>query len=249
MYAVGHSAHNVTTMLDQFGQELQTRWQCSFKPSSKEVLVAKGNPNDIPSNASWALVSRMNVLGHCIQNDGGTDSCFEATIRSLWRSFFSNAGKMGAKGLPIKSKMKLLDRATQPILSFRLTRWPFLKSRALQLDRIQRQMLAFMLRLHPLTGQDATDFKRWRARETGKPQREAGKWSVLWAASVINWNEHLHRARNSDTWAAQLMCLRSPEELRRRRAEFGRPNTRLRSGWIHARWFESVEHARRHAMR
>jgi len=107
-------------------------------------------------------------------------------------------------------------------------------------------MLAFILQMRPLTGQDAIEFKRLRARETSKLQREMGKWSASWAASVVNWSEHLQRERNSETWAAQLMPLRSPGELERRRAEYGRPNTRAQSGWIHARWFEAVENARAH---
>ena len=157
-----------------------------------------------------APVQCMLALGHHIQDDGSTERCFDATIRALWRSFFANAGCRDAKKMPRQLKAKLLASATRPILSFRVSRWPFQVSKAQQLDRIQRRMLAIMLNLQPLPGQDAIAFKRWRAREAGRLQREVGPWSRLWASNVQSWSEHSARPRKSCTWAAQTMKLRTP---------------------------------------
>ena len=173
--------------------------------------------------------------------------CFQATLRSLWRSFFANAGAASEKKLPSRCKLALLERATKPVLSFRVTRWPFLVTRARQLDTIQRKMLGILLDLHPGPDQSAVDFIRHRAREAGRLQRQCGSWSKLWAASVMSWNDHLQREHNNATWPAQLSRLRTPQELQVRRLQLGgRPQTRAQSGWIKIRWFESIQAAQQH---
>ena len=75
-------------------------------------------------------------------------------------------------------------------------------------------------------------------------QLKAGVLSRLWAGRVVDWQEHLTRKRNGACWSALLQTLRSPLELAERRAEAGRPGTRIQSGFARARWCESVQTAR-----
>ena len=98
--------------------------------------------------------------------------------------------------------------------------------------------------LRMTAGQDAAVFFRFRAKEAARKQAEMGKWSTLWASLVESWHDHIARARNSDTWAAQLSTLRPPQELQERRWAQGRPFTRSYSGWIRPRWYEAVARAR-----
>ena len=151
------------------------------------------------------------------------------------------------KKLPVRCKLALLERATKPVLSFRVARWPFQATRAMQLDRVQRKMLGILLELRPGPDASAVDFIRLRAREAGRLQREFGSWSKLWATKVISWNDHIQRERNHATWASQLSTLRTPQKLQQRRSQLGgRPQTRAQSGWIQTRWFESILAAERH---
>ena len=243
LYSVGKSAHDTTSVLEDFGRELRQRWRCLLKPSSKEVMVAKGNSNHTPADSTWKSLECMRALGHLIQHDGGINVCFDFTIRCLWRSFFANAGSASAKGMPVSYKLRLLDKATKPVLSFRLTRWPFQSTKAHQLDKVQRRMLAMVMDLRLSPGQDAASFNRQRAKEASKQQVKSGKWSTLWASRVVAWHDHLQRPANSGTWAAQLAALRPPQELQQRRWSNGRPQTRAESGWIRPRWYEGIEKA------
>ena len=118
LYSVGRSAYDVTSVLEDFGRELRNAWRCDLKPSSKEFLVAKGNPNDVPVDLTWKQLGCMRALGHYLQDDGSTEACYNYTVRSLWRSFFANAGSSSARSLPLECRLRLLDRATKPKLTF-----------------------------------------------------------------------------------------------------------------------------------
>ena len=104
--------------------------------------------------------------------------------------------------MPKVYKMRLLDKATKPILLFRISRWPFQSTRAHQLDAVQRRMLAIPMGMRVADGQDPAVFRRLRAKEAAKMQAQVGKWSALWASKVVSWHEHLERPRNADTWTA-----------------------------------------------
>ena len=245
LYSVGKSAYAATSVLEEFDLELQRNWNCRLKPSSKEVLATKGNPDGEPCNTTWSQVSSMKILGQFMQNDGGTDICFRQTLGALWRSFFANAGSRAARRMSQRARMRLLNGATRPVLCFRLTRWPFLISRARQLDAIQKKMISITLKLRMQEGETPAGFVRRRGRLAADIQRDTGTWSQQWASQVVSWDEHLRRERNHRTWAAQLRHLRPPEELQTRRADFGRPLTRNEPGFIKARWYESVISAKR----
>ena len=73
-----------------------------------------------------------------------------------------------------------------------------------------------------------------------------GKWSHRWARKQLSWHDHLRRDRNSWTWGAKLLLVRTPEELAARRAELGGPQTRRLLGWCASRWCECVSEAEKH---
>ena len=98
-----------------------------------------------------------------------------------------------------------------------------------------------MLRVKMRDGETMQTYVCRRGRQVAGLQRQQGPWSEMWARAVVAWSEHLHRERNSSTWAAMVSKYRTPEELAERRAFFDkRPRTRAVGGYVRKRWFESV---------
>ena len=166
----------------------------------------------------------------------------------MWRAFYSNCAGRDVQRLSCKLRFTLLSRAVLPILRCRWTRWPFTVSRALALDGIQRRMVSIVLDVRMLAGESPAEFGHRRTGFISSVLRDTGRWSKMWAAALLGWAEHLGRARNAQTWAAKLADLRTPDELAHRRAHFGRPDTRVGSGWIKRRWWESLPIARKHRL-
>ena len=246
-FAAARSCHAVTEMLDDVEQFLSTEWGLSIKPSSRLVMVPHRSPDaSVKDPEKYPIVENMKVLGHILQSDGGVNLCFDNTVNQMWRAFYANCAGRSAQRLSCKLRLTLLARAVLPILRCRWTRWPFTVSRALALDGIQRRMASIILDVRMLPCESPDDFGHRRAGFISSVLRNCGRWSKMWAAALVGWAEHLGRARNAQTWAAKLAHLRPPDELAHRRAHFGRPGTRVGSGWIKRRWWESLTAAKTH---
>ena len=174
----------------------------------------------------------MKVLDHSIQLPGAVDADYDATIELLWRSFYANAGLQGNRRLPLRLKFQLLQRATLPYVDGLAVRWPYTKKRARQLDQVQRRMLTGLAQIKAGDYVSAEDFFKLRNSAVTSLQKEMGRWSLRWASRMVAWDQHLRRERNSWCWSAQLLLIRSPDELAARRLEFGWVTTRAVSGWV-----------------
>ena len=245
LYVAGKSCYTVSKILDDAEDFLCQTWELRIKPTSRAIL-APVNCVDVSviDERKWPVVTAMKVLGHCLQNDGGIDACFDATVQSMWRAFYGNCVGVKTSRMSVKSRLALVSRTVTPILRYKWTRWPFTCCRAQRLDAIHRHMFGVMLRLERKRDESIDVYVRRRGRETGRLQKLHGSWSRQWAFGVVGWSEHLERERNSLTWAAMLSKLRTPTELAERRAQRGRPSTRSCSGYIRRRWHESIATAR-----
>ena len=136
-----------------------------------------------------------------------------------------------------------MHRSVRPV-------WPFTKSLAEQQNRVQRQMLAYFVKIErlPLEGLDA--YSRRRMRQIATFARQQGAWGTEHARRLISWAEHLQRPLNSTSLASQLFLWHGPDWLQARRLESGamRLQTRLVSGFLQKRWDESIEDARRYVV-
>jgi len=245
LFVAGRSCHGVTCILDDVEVFLESHWGLAIKPSSRLVMAPRhAADTSVSDESKWPVVSTMRVLGHYLEYDGSTDFCFNTTVRQCWRAFFGNCtGRLSVK-MPVPTRVALLAKAVVPILRFRWARWPFTASRGELLDGIQRRMLAIILRIRIEPDETPERFCRRRAREISALQRKCGYWSKMWAFAVVGWSEHLERPRNSSTWASRVAAVRTPGELAQRRATFGRPQTRIASGFIRRRWWESIDFAK-----
>ena len=149
--------------------------------------------------------------------------------------------------MPLSARLAVLSRAVVPVLRFRWSRWPFTISRAQLLDGIQRRMLSIILGIRPQPDETPERFVRRRGSSISALQKKMGCWGKRWASAIVSWAEHLERPRNRETWAARVSAIRPLSELEERRQVFGRrPHTRVGSGFIRRRWFESVAIAKSH---
>ena len=235
-----------TKMAQMFEETLLNDWNQFVKASSKQVLATFGNRDLVACDCSWSVADTTTVLGHIIQSTGGCDQDFAATTRALWRSFFANAGKFGNRRLSLQCKLKLLSRATVPHLDGHSARWPFAQSRANQLNKLQRKMLAVCIPVVSYAEESAESYCWRRNKVISDVQSRMGKWSVRWARKQLSWCEHLCRDRNDWSWGAKLLSVRTPDELAIRRAQLGRPQTRTVPSWCASRWRECIDNAKTH---
>ena len=145
--------------------------------------------------------------------------------------------------------MILLDRCVQPVVNFRVSRWPPQSVIAQELDQTQAKMIASILGTRPLFGEEPSSFHRRRMREAHCIAREKGTWSSKWFSRFQQWNEHLDR--HPDHPGARILATRNSAWLQSQRAKFtpvfsvrqscwtslaGRTDTRIQSGYIAQRW-------------
>ena len=236
------NAYKATRMADLFAVHLQRYWSQTIKPTSKQVMSVFGATDESTIDDSWDVVFSMPVLGHLISANGSIEEDFQFTIRKMWKTFWSNAGLLSARRLPLDHKLKLIQRATLPIADQHMVRWPFTDHRAKQVDRVQRKMLLICNRCAPMPTEDSETFFKRRHREAATLQRRAGRWSHRWATQVVKWHSHIRRDPNF-SWPSQLLKVRPPAELQARRWLWNRPRTRVLPGFTNARWTECVEKA------
>ena len=169
----------------------------------------------------------------------------------MWKAFWANLGPSVANRLQVQLRLDLLDRAVTPLFDYRCTRWPMQRQIALEVDILQRKMVASALLSPRLPSEPLDEYCRRRARIAGTHCRQHGTWSCRWARRILSWNSHLERARNAQTWPAQTLHYRGLLWLQEQRSKFsltnvfaGRTGTRGLPGCVHARWHEGVQRAK-----
>eukprot|EP00928_Gymnodinium_smaydae_P086832 TRINITY_DN71253_c1_g1_i1.p1 TRINITY_DN71253_c1_g1~~TRINITY_DN71253_c1_g1_i1.p1 ORF type:complete len:264 (-),score=10.47 TRINITY_DN71253_c1_g1_i1:387-1085(-) len=121
------------------------------------------------SHARWTPVAVFPVLGHSLEANGSISNEFRQVRLCMLRAFWANAGSAKARRSSVRSRLKLLARAVGPQFSWKCSRWRFSKNRALQLDRLQRVLVSYLL---PLRGDGlrsaGEDFRTFEAGEKPK---------------------------------------------------------------------------------
>ena len=164
----------------------------------------------------------------------------------MWSAFWGNCVGPCTRGLGVDQRCRLLDRSVRPVLHFRNTRWPFTKTLADHQNRTQRHMLAHFVRVERLPCEELPNYNRRRMRTIGNLALQRGIWGNEHAKRVVAWADHLERAQNASSLAAQLFLWRDQLWLQQRRIDSGvmRPMTRALSGFLPKRWDESIQDAR-----
>ena len=174
LFSASHSLSGAICILEDFESQLNEHWGMNIKASSRCCMVSDGNPN-VPDNADrWPLVDTFLVLGHAIQSNGSIRACWTRARTSMWKSFWANPGSKATLDLSCDARLTLLGRAVLPQLSFRCSRWPPKRQIACEVDQVQQKMIASLLRLPRLTGEDAPDYVRRRGRLARRVRSDTG---------------------------------------------------------------------------
>jgi hypothetical protein len=251
LFAVSTSLAQACRILDEFEAELATRWHLHIKPSSRSCIAAQGCAETTPNVERWPQTTEFRCLGHVVSHDGCSNPCFQNTQKLLWMSFFRNCVGNGTRGLSVRAKIKLLDRAVAPAMDFRSPRWPPTAWLGHRLDRIQRKMIASILRIPPSPGEECQEYVRRRARAVSQVVHSTHKWSIRHCSRVHKWHEHLRRPANEKSWPAKLLNFKGRDWLISRRMHVGsrtpfagRTHTRALPGHVCTRWHDGAAYAR-----
>ena len=173
----------------------------------------------------------------------------------MWRCFWANAGSKRAKNLSPESKARILERSVVSNFMWKLSRWPFQKSTAIQIDKTQCRMMSYVLPcpMHP--DEDIDHFCRRKARQARNVCNERGNWSVLWSKRVVSWDEHVKRGNTyhlcypllqfqDSHWLILQRSLFVSENSTRCTLTSGRTGTRLNIGRPQPRWEVGVKLAK-----
>ena len=249
LFAFCDSAANAEKQLDLVAAALAECWDLRIKDGSRQFMACHGSTNEPLSVHTWQRTSEFAALGHIISSDGGVSACFRHTQRLLWKSFFANAGHKRFIAAPLKLKLRLAERATKPVWSYRCTRWPPSKGILKMEARFQNRMVAAMQRLRPTIGESPACFMARRNKAAATLARSHGTWAAEHIRRCERWYEHLHRPANSCSFAAHLLRHQDAMWIRQRRKQL-RPNTaprgtatRVSRGPIAARWEEALLNA------
>jgi hypothetical protein len=108
----------------------------------------------------------------------------------IWRVAWSNFRL--AKNVARSLRARLIYRCTTPLVLFATRIWPWSHNTALTHDQLQR--LCMCLLCTPNPNEDPFEFRTRKTREAGAfidTEKYMHKWSVLWAKSVLLWDDHL----------------------------------------------------------
>jgi hypothetical protein len=175
IYSASRSLEGALTILEDFADQLRIHWRLNIKASSRQCMVPRGSAETVSDADRWKQVREFLVLGHILDDNGYTASCWRATSRAMWRAFFANSGAATAAKLSVKDKMSLLQRSVVPALQHRNTRWPPNGKTSADIDRLQRKMVASIQRVTRAPGEAPAEYIRRRNRAATFEIRKIGK--------------------------------------------------------------------------
>ncbi len=222
-------------------------------------MVCRGN-SEIPSKpAIWPLVTFLNILGHYIMHDGGLREDWQLMRTHMWGAFWKNCAGAKASSLAPLLKIRLLYRSVLAKIEWKLSRWPFQKSIALELDALQSRMCSFLLPCEKLPTDDIDSYCRRRHRNANSLCNDVGLWSLVWCHRVVAWHDHIHRAVNYNHICRPLLNFQDSIWLQFKRSEWvsetlghaqrnnslaGRTGTRMNCGRPQTRWHDGLKLAK-----
>ena len=189
----------------------------------------------------------MRCLGHHLSADSSIALGFRNTSNNVWAGYWRNAHE-GLRQASFQAQAKFFNTSLRSVAGFRWSRWPWQRSYADRLDRLQRRLIACIRPVRPHPGENATHYFRRRNLTCNRVAERFGKWSQLWAQDVLKC-----RGNDPGSWALPLRTWHGRSWLQARRFEnsqggqWNRLCTRALRGHPAKRWHEGCADARRAA--
>ena len=249
LFATGRDPSSAVAIREDAERTLKQHWRLEFGPDSKQVISACGNPDGLSDVGGYAALESMRCLGHHLSSSCSIARDWHETVKKVWGSYFCNAHE-GLKRASLKAQMRFLNGSLKSVMGFKWSRWPFQKSYAQRVDRLQRTLIGCIRPVRPFAGESADAYFLRRGRVCGRIASEAGTWSACWARHVVTWDDHVTRNRDTGAWSKGIRDFHDASWLQRRRAELGsahswnRTGTRAQRGHPSTRWRDGVAQAR-----
>jgi len=252
IFSTGSCAEDAVSILQDCEHHLLSLWNLRIGEDSKSFMCARGCSPPLPQTVGWSHSNgdTFAALGHILADDGRISPCVSQTLANMWKSFYGNFGK-SMRSAPLQIKLAQMKRCVLPIASYRMSRWPYQIHAAKRIDRTQTKMIRVLTRSKMQAGEDPATFVQRCNRSASAKAREQGFWSSVWRKRVIDWNDHLRREANRNSWASKILVYHDAEWLQEQRrihavgqqgsVTAGRTRTRAQKGIVHRRWHDGVD--------
>ena len=174
----------------------------------------------------------------------------------MWAVFWKKSGAINSNAFNFETKLSLLMRTVFCTVNWKFSRWPFQKSIAVEMDKLQVNMVAMVSRYPKLASEDWVGWIRRKRRLARNICQRIGFWSEAWALRQVKWHEHVERSPgvlkdlllyHSSNWLQSMRSRLVPangSESIRNSVLAGRTGTRNNDGKPQPRWNAGIELAR-----
>jgi hypothetical protein len=123
-------------------KDLASKWGLSAKASRLKVLPANGCADLSLVSSCWQIESQSEILGHIIQDDGGTEAAWQHVYAKLWSAFYANLRRERWTTFGVAHRFALLKVATLGIFLHACMWWPPHIDLLKRIDKCQRHLTA-----------------------------------------------------------------------------------------------------------
>ena len=148
-------------------------------------MSCKACPDQVVVGVGWEFVEDCQILGYCIQSDGGVRRAWTLVKQRIQRALFANARAPGFKRLSALSKVAMLGRVLCPIFLYGAQTWPPSHAFCVEVNSFQRKIIGISLGLRKTTDEDPASFVRRRGRMASRLIEETDTWwTRLWLKRI-----------------------------------------------------------------
>ena len=118
LYTLSCSSNGATRQMELLLDYLRSQWGLVAKLGSKRILATKGADTSTLVGSGWIVEAVSEVLGHCIQCDGGISRGWAKMVSKMWGAFYANVRAPSWRRLGTHRRLTLVDRCIKGLASF-----------------------------------------------------------------------------------------------------------------------------------
>lgn len=202
LWTAAAKANDAIRNLEVIEAQLAERWNFHIKVGSEELILPKGHRQAF-NERGFAVVQELRVLGHVVAHSGSNRPDLNMCRRKLWQAYWRNCAIPGAKAMSTQARLRLLTRATRPVLSFHAARWAVNPTLLEDIDTVQRRMTRFLLADRPLPG--GLSCGDAQEGQQTSPLRKKASGAALYAG-VCSPGKHTSRETEMPTAGRRVSC-------------------------------------------
>ena len=206
LYALGGSADEAVRSLERFESLLKCRWRQRIKPKSCFVFSQRRREQGTDCRG-YVWSSPFCVLGCKIGPSGHCWIDFEEASAAVWRRMWAGPRSKAARKLPLRLKIRDIERCCWPSLFYRCSWWPISTTMLGKLESLQNAVVACVLRIPMQAGEEAGEFHRRRGREARRCIKRSDSWRLKVCRRTSSWKDHLERG-HVWSWAVEISACR-----------------------------------------